>query len=65
VALHHLASDFDVDGVDVVEQAGGEEASDLQDEPGEDEDSEGAGTPTAEGGLVLSFQLSGSQFFSC
>jgi hypothetical protein len=29
--LHHLAGDLDVDGVDVVEQAGGEEAADLKD----------------------------------
>jgi hypothetical protein len=38
VALHHLACDLDVDGVDVVEQTGGEEATDLEYEPGEDED---------------------------
>jgi hypothetical protein len=50
VALHHLAGDLDVDGVDVVEQAGGEEAADLEDEPGEYEDGEGAGAPAAEGG---------------
>ena len=47
VALHHLAGDLDVDGVDVVEQAGGEEAADLEDEPGEDEDGEGAWAPAA------------------
>jgi hypothetical protein len=40
--LKHLASDFDVDGVDVVEQAGSEEAADLEDEPGEDKDCDGA-----------------------
>ena len=34
VAVEHLAGDLDVDGVDVVEQAGGEEAADLEDEPG-------------------------------
>ena len=38
VALHHLARDLDVDGVDVVEEAGSEEAADLEDEPGQDED---------------------------
>jgi hypothetical protein len=43
VALEHLAGDLDVDGVDVVEQAGGEEAADLEDEPGEDDDGDGAG----------------------
>ena len=35
VALHHLAGDLDVDGVDVVEQAGGEDAAEVEDEPGE------------------------------
>jgi len=64
VALQHLAGDLDVDGVDVVEQAGGEEAADLEDEPGEDEDGEGARAPAAGGGLAISFQLFGSQFFS-
>jgi hypothetical protein len=58
VALHHLAGDLDVDGVDVVEQAGGEEPADLEDEPGEDEDGEGVGAPTAGSGLVLRCQLS-------
>jgi hypothetical protein len=48
VALHHLASDLDVDGVDVVEQAGSEEAADLEDKPGEDEDGDGAWAPAAE-----------------
>ncbi len=47
VAEHHLAGDFDVDGVDVVEEAGGEEAADLEDEPGEDQDCERAGAPAA------------------
>ena len=47
VAAEHLAGDLDVDGVDVVEQAGGEEAADLEDEPGEDEDGDGAGAPAA------------------
>ena len=58
VALHHLAGDLDVDGIDVVEQAGGEEAADLEDEPGEDKDCEGAWVPAAGGGLVVSCQLS-------
>jgi hypothetical protein len=57
--MEHLAGDLDVDGVDVVEQAGGEEAADLKDEPGEDEDDDGAWGPA---GLVISSQLSGSQF---
>jgi hypothetical protein len=61
VAVEHLAGDLDVDGVDVVEQAGGEEAADLEDEPGEDEDNDGAWGP-AGGGLAISSQLSGSQF---
>ena len=38
MASEHLAGDLDVDGVNVVEQAGGEEAADLEDEPCEDED---------------------------
>ena len=38
VADQHLAGDFEVDGVDVVEQAGSEEAADVQDEPGEDDE---------------------------
>ena len=38
VAEEHLAGDLGVDGVDVVEQAGGEEAADVQDEPGEDDE---------------------------
>ena len=42
VAPEHLASDLDVDGVDVVEQARGEETADLEDGPGEDEDDDGA-----------------------
>ena len=49
VALQHLAGDLDVDGVDVVEQAGGEEAADLQDEPGGDECREGGEAPAADG----------------
>jgi hypothetical protein len=56
VALHHLAGDLDVDGIDVVEEAGGEESADLEDKPGEDEDDEGAGTPSSGGGLAISFQ---------
>jgi hypothetical protein len=47
VALHHLAGDLDIDGVDVVEQTGGEEAADLEDEPGEDEDGDGTCAPAA------------------
>jgi len=42
VAPEHLAGDLDVDGVDVVEQARSEEAADLEDGPGEDEDDDGA-----------------------
>jgi hypothetical protein len=57
VAQQHLAGDLDVDGVDVVEQAGGEEAADLEDEPGEDQDGDGAGAPTAVGGLVVGCQV--------
>ena len=45
VALEHLAGDLDVDGVDVVEQAGREEAAELEHEPGEEEESDGAGVP--------------------
>ncbi|MEO6805369.1 MAG: hypothetical protein ABI286_09630 [Edaphobacter sp.] len=43
--MEHLAGDLDVDGVHVVEEAGGEEAADLEDEPGEDEDGERAWAP--------------------
>ena len=57
VALHHLAGDFDVDGVDVVEQTGREKAADLEDEPGNYEDDDGAWTPAAGecGGLRRGF----------
>jgi hypothetical protein len=58
VSLEHLAGDLDVDGVDVVEQAGGEEAADLEDEPGENEDGEGTSARAAEGGLGAGCQLS-------
>ncbi len=54
VAVEHLAGDLDVDGVDVVEQAGGEEAADLEDEPGEDEDGDGAWAPAAGGVRLVS-----------
>ncbi|MGH9596928.1 MAG: hypothetical protein ACRD3K_09040 [Edaphobacter sp.] len=43
--MEHLAGDLDVYGVDVVEEAGSEEAADLEDEPGEDEDDERAWAP--------------------
>ena len=49
VTLHHLAGDFDVDGVDIVEEARREEAADLEDEPGEYQDNDGAWAPTAGG----------------
>ena len=58
MALHHLAGDLDVDGVDVVEEAGSEEAADLEDEPREDEDGDGARAPAAWGELGVSCQLS-------
>jgi len=45
VAMEHLACDLDVDGVHVVEQARGEEAAYLENEPGESEDSDGAKAP--------------------
>jgi hypothetical protein len=64
VALHHLASDLDVDGVDVVEEAGSEEAADLEDEPGEDEDGDEAGTPAAWCELCVKSQLSVLSFRS-
>ena len=49
VALQHLTCDLDVDGVDVVEQAGGEEAADLEDGPGDEEDCNGGGAPATSG----------------
>jgi hypothetical protein len=51
--VEHLAGDLDVDGVDVVEEARVEEAADLEDEPGEDEDRDRARAPEAarRGGL--------------
>jgi hypothetical protein len=61
VALHHLAGDLDVNGVDVIEEAWGEEAADLEDEPAEDEDGDGAWAPDAGWGCGLVF---GSQFRS-
>jgi hypothetical protein len=67
VTAQHLAGDLDVDGVDVVEQASGDEAADLKDEPGKDEDDYGPWSPAAGGGLAISFQLSSSQssFVGC
>jgi hypothetical protein len=53
MALHHLAGDLDVDGVNVVEEPWSEEAADLEDEPGEDDEEEGAGTPAAGWGSGL------------
>jgi hypothetical protein len=47
VALHHLVCDFDVDRVDIVEQAWSEQAADLQNEPGDEKEDEGALAPTA------------------
>ena len=62
VAVEHLAGDLDVDGVDVVEKAGGEDAAELEDEPGEDEDGDGAWAPAADwceltGGLRMELEL--------
>ncbi len=45
VALEHLAGDLNVDAVYVVEQAGGEEAADLEDGPEGDDEGEGRGAP--------------------
>ena len=53
MALEHLAGDLDVDGVDVVEKAGREEAAELEDGPGEEDEGEGAWAPAA-GGRGLS-----------
>ena len=53
MAVEHLAGDFDVNGVDVVEQAGSEEAADVEDEPGEDDEGDGAGVPAGGCGLGL------------
>ncbi len=47
VALEHLAGDLDVDAVDVVEQAGGEEAADLEDGPEGGDEGDGGGAPAA------------------
>ena len=71
VAVQHLAGDLDVDGVDVVEQAGGEEAADLEDEPGEDEDGDGAWVPAADGcdvgreSAVVGYRCSWHQLVGC
>ena len=63
VAVKHLAGDLEVDGVDVVEEAGGEEAADLEDEPEEDDDGEGA---AGLGGGVRSVKGVGTlRTFSC
>ena len=48
----HLASDFEVDGVDVVEQAGGEESADVEHQPEKDDEGEGSGIPGARGGKL-------------
>jgi hypothetical protein len=45
VPEHHLAGDLDVDGVDVVEQAGGEDAAELEDQPGEGDEGERTPSP--------------------
>ena len=50
VAVEHLACDLDVDGVDVVEEAGREDSGEVEGEPGEDKDGDGAGAPVAGGG---------------
>ena len=50
VAVEHFAGYFDVDGVDVVEEGWGEEASKLEDEPGEEDD--GGGRASGDGGVV-------------
>ena len=60
VALEHLARDLEVDGVDVVEQAGGEEAADVEDEPGEDDEADGARVPARcalDGGAAVRLDL--------
>ena len=49
VAEEHGTGDLDVDGVHVVEQAGSEEAADVQDEPCEDNQGDGAGVPSGSG----------------
>jgi hypothetical protein len=58
VTEEHLTGDLDVDRVDVVEQAGSEEAADLEDKPGGDEDRDGLGVPAARGELGVRCQLS-------
>ena len=45
VAEEHGTGDLDVDGVNVVEQAGSEEAADVQDEPCEGDDADRARVP--------------------
>ena len=45
VAEKHGAGDLDVDGVDIVEQAGGEETADVQDKPCENDHGNGARIP--------------------
>ena len=42
VAVEHLPGDLEVDGVNVVEEAGGEEATDLEDEPDEGDEADRA-----------------------
>ncbi len=49
VALEHLAGDLDVDGVDVVEKAGGEETAYLEDGPEGGDDRDRGGSPAADG----------------
>ena len=43
------AGDFDVDGVDIVEEAGREDAAEVQDEPGEGDEGERGPSPWARG----------------
>jgi hypothetical protein len=47
MTAEHLAGDLDVDGIDVVEQAGSEETTDLENEPGKRDDGDGNGIPSA------------------
>ncbi len=49
VPLEHLAGDLDVDGINVIQQARREQATDVNDQPDEDDERDGERVPTARG----------------
>jgi len=48
VTMQHLTSNFDVDGIDIVEQSGGKDPTELEDDPSQEDDCAGARIPTTD-----------------